>query len=413
MANGYSTDHTAELSCPGCGNTISYYDEKNSSYYGCPQCYSFFKYEYEGPPEVLRQFTRKYKPKITIGSKGIFDGAEYTVIGYMRKNEDGETQQWDEYVLYRENQPYVILVEYAGDWVVVRKSKKDYAIKKLSDYDHFIYDQGEQYQLYHSYQFNIIYACGEFDWNVLNDEQMIAYEYMSDRKLLLNEVLNGQSDWYWGTEMNARQVAQAFSEDPSGGKNDVYASIGRRSAMKNFTLIMLLAVIVLQLLFAFIHPEQKVLESRYMTEPDTTAAKNIKPIITESFNLAHNGGVDINMVTNVDNEWVELPVTMVNEKTGEEYESSKAIEYYHGYEGGESWAEGDYRGEVSFSRVPAGRYHLNIYPYSDIKKYINIDITVYQDKKFYSNLWLMLLAVLAWPVLRFLVKNGDKRSSRS
>jgi len=417
MAKDYTViskdTNMAELNCPGCGTAISYYDAENSSYYGCPKCYSFFKYEYEGPPEVLRQFSNRYKQKLPIGAKGFIDGTEYTVIGYMRKNENGETQQWDEYVLYREKQPYVILVEYGGNWLVVRKSNRDYAVKRLNDYDHMINDQGEQYELYHSYQFNVLYANGEFDWNVLGDEQMVTYEYMSDTKLLVNEVLNGQSEWYWGTEMNARQVAQAFDGGNDGTKgkyNPISAAVGNWSAMKNFTFIMVLAIVVFQFLFAFLHPEKKVLESRYMTEPDTTASAGIKPIVTESFSLTQNGGVNINMATNVDNEWTELSVSMVNEQTGEEYESSKAVEYYHGYEDGESWSEGDQAGEISFSRVPAGKYHLNIYPYSDVKKYMIIDVQVLQNKKFYSNTWLMLLAILAWPAITAIGKNSSKSS---
>jgi hypothetical protein len=408
MASNYntvqSTEPTAELTCPGCGHTIRYFDEANSSYYGCPKCYTFFKYEYEGPPEVLRQFQRKYKPKIAIGSKGFIDGSEYTVVGFMRKNEEGETQQWDEYVLYRKNQPYIILVEYAGDWVVVRKSEKSYTVRKLNEYDHMITDNGEQYELHHSYQFYILYACGEFDWNVLGDELMITYEYMSDTRLLVNEVLNDQSDWYWGTDMNARQVSQAFGGDAGDGRNDITGPMDRWSATKRFTIIMVLAVIAFQFLFAFLYPEKTVLSSRYMTAPDTTVVANIKPIITESFNLSQSGGVNIEMKTDVDNEWAELSVTMVNEKTGEEYESTKAIEYYHGYEDGESWSEGDNAGEVSFSRIPAGKYHLNVYPYSETKKYMNIDVTVTQNKNFYSNMWLMLAALLAWPALRSLGK---------
>jgi hypothetical protein len=269
-----------------------------------------------------------------------------------------------------------------------------------------INDYGRRYQLYHSYQFNILYACGEFDWNVLGDEQMVTYEYMGDTTLLVNEVLNGQSEWYWGIDMNARQVSQAFSGNANGGADNIAIPLDRWSAAKKFTFIMVAAVIAFQLLFTFLYPEKTVLNSSYMTQPDTTAAANIKPIITESFNLTQNGGVNIDMKTNVDNEWAELSVTMVNEKTGEEYESSKAIEYYHGYEDGESWSEGDSEGEISFSRVPAGWYHLNIYPYSDTKKYMYIGVTVNQNKQFYSNLWLMLGVLLAWPVLRFLKQNS-------
>lgn len=403
-----------EINCPGCGAVLGYFDAENSSYYGCAHCYTFFRYEYEGPPEVLRQFIGKKKPSIPIGAKGRIDGEEYTVVGYMRKNENGETQQWNEYVLYREHLPYIILVEYDGDWVVVRKSNKDYRVTQQG-MDHFmIYDQAETYTLYHSYKFNIVYAEGEFDWNILAEEHMITYEYMSGNTLLVNEVLGSESEWYWGKDIIQEKIAAAFRGDSNSGNTDIpllYKEDSKK-ALFLFTVTMLIAVVLVQVLVAVVWPSKTVLSNNYITDQDTTAAHNIKPIITESFTLSNSGPVGIELKTNVDNEWVELGVTMVNETTGDEYESSKAIEYYHGYEDGESWSEGNNDDDISFSHVPSGRYHLNISPYSDVKKQVYLEVRVEQNRHFYSNFWLMLLVVFAWPAI-LLIRNNAKNKTFS
>ncbi len=41
-----------------------------------------------------------------------------------------------------------------------------------------------------------------------------------------------------------------------------------------------------------------------------------------------------------------------------------ALALYHGTEGGENWVEGDPKESAVLSAVPAGRYHLNLYPVS-------------------------------------------------
>jgi hypothetical protein len=87
----------------------------------------------------------------------------------------------------------------------------------------------------------------------------------------------------------------------------------------------------------------------------------------------------------------------VNEADGTEYNFTKEVEYYHGYEGGESWTEGSRQGEAFLSKIPQGKYHINIYPEFGSTDH-SFSLTVRRDIAFESNLFVAFLLLLVFPV---------------
>ena len=69
---------------------------------------------------------------------------------------------------------------------------------------------------------------------------------------------------------------------------------------------------------------------------------NNKEISTDVFELKGPiAPLKIFINSDVDNSWVATDFSLVNQTTSESSYFSKDIEYYHGYEGGENWTEGD------------------------------------------------------------------------
>lgn len=111
----------------------------------------------------------------------------------------------------------------------------------------------------------------------------------------------------------------------------------------------------------------------------------------------------------LDNNWFAADFTLINESDGSEYNFTKEIEYYHGTEDGTSWSEGSQLGEAFLSKIPAGRYHINIYPeFGTADK--SFALTVKRDVAFYGNMWVTLLLLAIFPAVYFFLKrNFEKR----
>jgi len=88
-----------------------------------------------------------------------------------------------------------------------------------------------------------------------------------------------------------------------------------------------------------------------------------KDFTSPSFELKGSSApLTITAHSDVDNSWANIQVALVNEKTNEEIYANKDIEYYHGYEDGENWSEGNNTEEFNLCGIAAGKYHLVFTP---------------------------------------------------
>jgi hypothetical protein len=173
----------------------------------------------------------------------------------------------------------------------------------------------------------------------------------------------------------------------------------RESTLKWMTAAALV-LLGLQVWLSLAAREETVFRASYPL-PDTSA---IPPIVTEAFTVAGTGtsNLEFDLRAPVQNEWVDLEATLVNDQTGEEYAFEVGVEYYSGYEGGESWSEGS-RSESRFiSALPAGRYHLNLFPSKAPTSHnLHFELEAKRDVSMFSNFYLTLLAVLLYPAYQW------------
>jgi hypothetical protein len=108
-------------------------------------------------------------------------------------------------------------------------------------------------------------------------------------------------------------------------------------------------------------------------------------MVSAPFTLDHQSALEIDLVATLANQWLELPVSLVNEQTGQGFEFTKNIEFYSGVESGESWSEGSRNADAVLSRVPAGRYHLNFYPFTEQGVAPELQVTVQANPALPSN----------------------------
>ncbi len=413
---------TAITTCPQCNSPLSYYDRRKSAFFGCPNCGTYFEKGSEGA-RVIRTFMdeERDKPAFPLGTRGIVDGKEYILVGFIGKKEDQDDVYWCEYAFYSPGEEYyLMLAEYNGHWMLIRRSyNQDFEYRSSFSGRDSVFDNGINYELYLTYKFIVVAAEGEFDWDIVSDEELVTYEYVNAPSILVNEKRDDTDSWFRALYVSPKKIMQLFEVQPewfTARSGSAYFNPGkfypRWKPLVKFTGILIGLMILLNLFLFVAKPGRQVFEGNFNCEKDTMAWGNSKPIITPSFKITGLGPVYLTMKSNtLVNNWIELPLVMVNEDNGKVYEVNKVLEYYHGYDDGESWSEGSGEQNAKLSKVPMGNYHLNIYPYTEQMPSAgdgvpppDFYISVKQNEFLTLNFWLMFILIITYPFIQLIRK---------
>jgi hypothetical protein len=409
------TSESAQLDCPACKASITYYDVEGSEYYACLECQSFFRCSGEEPPKIYGKYSGK-PGEITlkllpIGTQGVLYGQLCRVVGCTERAEVGKAgrpqYQWLEYqVFYPATKEYVQLAVYNGHWMVIRPAKRTYQVHSAQTHRAQVTQPDATYKLYNRYKARVLFAVGEFDWNIEGDDQTLISEFICPPRMLVEEKTSRASTWYHAAHIEPYEVATAFnlrlSDLPAQvGVGAVQPDPARAtwSALRLLTGVVVSLLVMAQLLLVIMHPRRILLQETLHIVTDSAAAPGTgRVIVSPSFTLAKQSAVQIDFTTTLSNQWVELPVSLVNEQTGQGFEFTKNIEFYSGVESGESWSEGSREANAVLSAVPAGRYHLNFYPLTEAGSAPDIQVRVEADPPLMANFFLVLVLVLIYPV---------------
>jgi hypothetical protein len=80
---------------------------------------------------------------------------------------------------------------------------------------------------------------------------------------------------------------------------------------------------------------------------------------TPSFSVHKNRLLEFSMSAPLNNNWVDVEATLINDKTGESTDFTASLQYYSGYDEG-YWSEGKKYDTWVLSSVPQGEYHLTL-----------------------------------------------------
>ncbi|RTQ46495.1 DUF4178 domain-containing protein [Hymenobacter gummosus] len=404
-----------QLDCPTCHKAFPYYDEANSVFFACPHCATYFKLETGKRPEVLDHFKAPhFVPQVLpLGATGLMpDGREYRIVGFMAKHEaKSMNYRWGEYALFSPPAHYAQLSVFEGHWQFIRP-EAEHRIIRPNTREAEVRVGDDVYELYNKYSPRLQHAVGEFSWNARDSHRLIVQEFVAPPYMLVHEQLHDTASWFWAEHLEPGQVAEAFGLPATAmpdrhGVGAIQPPPGDATwkPLLTFTLLMALAVVLAQVFISTAKSRHWVLQETYSTQPDpapTAVAGQGAVIVTPSFEVHGPTALNFELKVGLDNQWLELPVNLVNEQTGQSWEFTKTIEYYHGYEGGESWSEGSTEGDATLHDIPSGRYHVNLYPQSETGQPMMVQLRVEENTPLQSNLLLMLLLLFAWPVIQYL-----------
>lgn len=355
------------LECPNCGSTVQLRAMGTSLSAACASCMSLLDVSDERV-KIIERFNKKiqpFTPRIPLGTRGKFDGQPYEVTGFQRRYivADGTEYFWDEYVLYNPFRGFRYLTEYAGHWndivpVTALPAPDDvlgHAAVKYED---------RKYKLFQTSTPATRFVIGEFPWRVQLNDKLTAKDFVAPPYSLSSETDANETTWSKATYITGKEVWANFqlkdSPPPAEGvysnQPNPYGSTKPLWAlMVLFSVLLLLTMIVT----SFLASGDTVFQSSYYFVPGSGEPS----FVTPTFEL--KGGeknVEVEIKTDLQNDWIYLGLALINEQTGVAYDFGKEVSYYSGTDSEGRWSEGGKADTVSIGNVPGGTYYLRIEP---------------------------------------------------
>lgn len=390
-----------DIACHHCGATNQLRGKAFTLALTCKSCHHYFCTGQWN--KTIREFTYIEEPVIPIGSKGKFDGYLYEVLGFVVKQETKYKYRWREYLLFNPYRGFAFLSEYNGHWNFIWPVE----IEPEKDHTAIVFSHNlREYRLYQQYAADVVYAKGEFFFDVVDiTESTTNYEYIAPPYLLALERSEDSILWCEGEYLSREGIARAFSApiDKLPPKKGIGYTQPLEGSFSNESLIIVsvmafVMTAIIQLMLNNWAEKKTVFQWQYA---DTDMVDQ-KTVVTKSFELHERSqSLELYLYAPLSNDWFFSEFTLVEETTGTEYNFTKELEYYSGYEDGTSWSEGSRSGTAILSQVPAGKYHINIYPqFSPGNSSFSLMVT--RDVPLTGNFWITCLGFFIFPAFHFI-----------
>lgn len=308
---------------------------------------------------------------LELNNSAIIDGKEYWVTGIIIKV-TGKIYSWREYCLRSKDHDTLYLSEYDGHWIKLKEA--NVGIHNIGNRKHTksVYYGDKMYYLFNWNTSNIKYAEGFFDFEITKSNHLVI-DFIAPPDVVSVEKYSDIQNEFVGEHISDQTIKNLFNLKYIPAKNgigmaepSVYENIN-----KNIYILLFFVGIIFCLHFVF----------KSYIKPKTVLAENInllkyndkKAFVSSSFELEGNMNAPLyfRIASEVDNNWVEMGVSLINDKTQEETYTSEGLERYSGYEDGEHWTEGETYKEFNICSVKPGKYHFELTPYSDLPPIID------------------------------------------
>ena len=345
------------LSCPNCGGSLEVVGGRQIATLTCKYCGSVLDMNDEY--KVLSKFSKVSLPKtpFRLGMSGKIKGVKFTIVGMVayscsRATTTGE-DTWTDFMLHSPTHGYAWLSYEDGTLTFSRRSRTlpSKNLLNLKPKEKFEFD-GKKYKFYERYVAYITFVQGELTWIAKKGDSTIFYESISPPYGLSYEKTKNEFEYYVSESVDASEVYESFKiraiEDEEFNPLKPFEAPKSKafSIVSFYFACFALAIMVMISIFF----DGSKIANIYLTGKKQEVPFHID-------NSSHLVELDID--TDLSNDWVYLDISVLNAKTKEEvYNLGKEVSYYHGYEGGESWSEGSKDAQAYFKVQNAGDYIL-------------------------------------------------------
>ena len=403
----------ANVKCTTCQAENKIHNLKEVEVFICPKCQKILSKQQEAYSKINNKKINTAELLIPLLSTCTFYDTAYTVVGIAHKHEKGDSSaKWTEYVLADAPGNYAFLTLSFGHWTFLKERNCPANFLEKAVAPQFENDDGNTYRVYSAYYQVTESALGEFPYDVIDVKKRFSREYVSAPFIFTYEHYNGEKTYFQGSYVSPSQVKKAFphhtfkspAREGIGSCQPFYGKIDHNKFMK-FSLL-LFFISIFPYLFIVGNRTPRLLTSEKVVLVDSIQTQQV---VSASFVLDGSDPslLQINTHSSIENDWIEADITLVNEKTGEEKAFVSGLEYYHGYEDGESWSEGGVENTDYLNGIKPGKYHAEIKVFGSAKNtYRDIQIQIFKD---YPTTWnyLLLLGVLG-AITAILVYLGNR-----
>lgn len=264
------------FNCPHCAAAVTVQFEATESL-SCPSCGVLLDLS-QGIGQQLQyaEQRRKVRPQIPLGRIGHLQGLDWQVVGFQRRSgrelgeeDDSETFEWDEYLLYNRKAGFSFLVDSVDGWSTARVVS---GVPKLSKTGETATYLRQQYRKESAYLAKTLYAEGEFYWPVAQDQQTSNVDYVNvgKRASLAQETAQGETTWTHGQQVAVDMLAKAFAMDKLKDRSQAGLLSGSRFSWGTILFWLFLLLMVLPFLRACVSSPS--CDPR--TDPDCTYSRS-------------------------------------------------------------------------------------------------------------------------------------------
>lgn len=354
------------LGCPSCGGSLELRAPDETLRIVCPYCNAMLGAEH-GELEVLRKLSQKPKLAIPLGRKVTFSEGETTVIGYLRRSAhiDGVWYPFDEYLLHAPALGFRWLVCSDGHWSYVQPVAPGACQEAGAGATY----QGTTFERFQEAPLRVEQVLGEMYWKVSVGETTRGVDFTAPPAMLSCERASGEINWSLSTYLTHEHLRRG------AGEVELERAVGvapnqpwRHSGVRRWYLLLLAALTVSGIVLAATTDSREIVDFQIEVprgpapQPaEAPAGAEVGHVtFSQPFTLAAGENVEISLGALLDNNWMYVVADLVDESKGTFVTFDVNLEYYHGYDGGESWSEGSASKKQVLAPLPAGDYVLRL-----------------------------------------------------
>lgn len=386
--------------CPACGGQVDLHAAGHTVSAVCAHCSTVIDTVNEQFSIIKKDHQSSRQTDIPIGAQGILDGVKWEVIGYVEKKDLTYLSFWEEYLLFNPYFGFRFLVQADGHWSLASIIKRGISLAGSASE---IELDGEKYSVFYRGQSAVEYVKGEFYWRVRKGDQESYVDYIAPPKMLSVEKSRQEVTLSLAEYLMPEVVEKAFEVSlqkrigVAPNQPPPFSQV--LSRMWKIAGYALLMALVVQLNSG----SDTVVNTSSVHVEQGNAGKSFS---TSVFSVPKRSNLVVRSAVPLQNNWMELDLSLVNESSNKAYVATQAIEYYYGVDDGESWSEGSTQGETYFSAVDSGSYRLLIEPSPGVigPSGMDVSLEIKHNVAVWGNFWVIVFLILILPIYAVLYR---------
>lgn len=359
---------TESVKCLACGGPIALHGFGAVQRVVCPACGSILEPEDSGALALLQKAARQRQSSaLPLHARGKVDGVTWEIIGvcWRRCVVAGIAYPWQEFLLFNPYKGYRWLIYSMSDGHWSFGQALDGAPRILDTRHHAIELKKQRYKHFQGADAVVTYVEGEFTWQVQVGDSAHIDDFVAPPHGISIEQAAGPD----GVELSRtiqRHIspAEVWAAFGQPGKPPPTRGVGQlqpnawRGQLPSLWLSCAAFFVAWVLAVNYVAGQctEKPIFSRDNVSFDAPLAEELTigtPGRDTTVEVAFTASP-------LQNSWAFAEVMLVNLETEEAVGLGLEAEYYSGFDGGESWSEGDSRPSQIVGGVPGGRYLLQI-----------------------------------------------------